>query len=82
VIDAAGLHGTFDFALDLTSVCMQVPNDLGVEPGNVAIPGAPGTSLFTALQQQPGLKLEPRRAPVEFLVIDRVDQPLPKQNRV
>jgi hypothetical protein len=33
--------------------------------------------LFTAIQEQLGLKLEPRKAPVEMLVIDHVEQPSP-----
>jgi uncharacterized protein (TIGR03435 family) len=34
-----------------------------------------GTSIFTALQQQLGLRLEARRAPVDVLVIDSAAQP-------
>jgi uncharacterized protein (TIGR03435 family) len=76
VVDRTGLTGAYDF--DLTFTPDQVPQGRGDPP-----PGAPplpaidpnGPSLFTALQEQLGLKLEPTRAPVNVLVIDRAEQP-------
>jgi uncharacterized protein (TIGR03435 family) len=44
-------------------------------------PGTPGAlagpSLFAALQDEVGLKVESTKAPVEILVIDSVEQPTP-----
>jgi uncharacterized protein (TIGR03435 family) len=76
VVDKTGLAGTFD--IDLTWTPDQLPQ--GPPP-----PGAPplppidpnGPSIFTALQEQLGLKLESQRGSVEVLVIDRVEPPTP-----
>jgi len=76
VVDRTGLTGSYDF--DLTWTPDQMPQGRGDPP-----PGAPplpaidpnGPSLFTAVQEQLGLKLEPGRAPVRMLVIDNVEQP-------
>jgi uncharacterized protein (TIGR03435 family) len=37
-------------------------------------PGEEGPTLFTALQEQLGLRLESRKGPVEILVIDRAER--------
>ena len=76
VVDKTGLSGSVD--VDLTWTPDQIPQ--GVAP-----PGAPplppidpnGPSIFTAVQEQLGLKLESQRGPVDVLVIDRVEPPTP-----
>ena len=62
VIDKTGLAGGYDFELDFI-------------PGQSA--DTVGASLFTAIQEQLGLKLDSQRAPVEVLVIDRLERPTP-----
>ncbi len=66
VVDRTGLAGTFDISLKWT------PED--GEDSN-----QPGPSLFTAIQEQLGLKLEPGRAPVEMLVVDHAKR-IPTEN--
>jgi uncharacterized protein (TIGR03435 family) len=71
VVDRTGLKGIFD--LDLTFRPEVVDGPPGATPP-AAADDAP--SLFTAVQEQLGLKLEPQRGPVEVLVIDSADRPL------
>lgn len=73
VIDRTGLTGTWDLDVKYTPDRSQIPP--GVEPP-VPIDWN-GPSLFTALEEQLGLKLQPARGPVEVLVIDSVEQPTP-----
>ncbi len=73
VVDQTGLSGRYDFTLTWTPDEFQFPG-LGVKippPSDNAV--AP--DLFTAMQQQLGLKLESTKAPVEILVIDSVEKP-------
>uniref|UniRef100_Q022I4 Soil-associated protein, TIGR03435 family n=1 Tax=Solibacter usitatus (strain Ellin6076) TaxID=234267 RepID=Q022I4_SOLUE len=70
VIDMTGLKGFYSFELEWTPEESAVPKPL---EGGAAVDSAVGPSLMSALQQL-GLKLEPRRAPVETLVIDRADR--------
>ena len=62
VIDRTGLAGSYDFELEFT------PDQS---------PDTTGPSLFTAVQEQLGLKLDSERAPVEVLVIDSLEKPTP-----
>ena len=56
-----GLEGTYDFTLKWTS--------------DEDAAGDSGPSLFTAVQEQPGLRLVPAKVPVEVIVIDHVERP-------
>jgi uncharacterized protein (TIGR03435 family) len=68
VVDKTGITGNFDFRLIFDS--RQSLLRLGTDPSD-----STGPSIFTALQQQLGLKLESSKARVEVLVIDRVEKP-------
>jgi uncharacterized protein (TIGR03435 family) len=68
VVDKTGLTGAWDFDLKFTPQQVAAGVDAQVD-------GA--ASLFTALQEQLGLKLEPAEGPVDVLVIDRVQPPTP-----
>ena len=73
VRDQTGLTGSLDLKLNWT----PAPGEW-VAPPNAEValaPPADGPSIFTAIQEQMGLKLEPSRGPVEFLVIDNAERP-------
>jgi uncharacterized protein (TIGR03435 family) len=63
--------------VDKTGITRNFDIDLGFAPAND--PSSPLPSLFTALQEQLGLKLESQRVPVEMLVIDHADK-IPTEN--
>jgi len=67
VVDMTELKGNYDFMLEFS------PEDFRAMMIRSAI--AAGDSLFTALQTL-GLKLEPRKAPLEVLVIDHIERAL------
>jgi uncharacterized protein (TIGR03435 family) len=76
VVDQTGVTGKFDFSLDWRPDLAQ----LGPPPGGGPPPQLPPEvearpDLFTAIQEQIGLKLESAKAPVEVLVIDKVQKP-------
>jgi uncharacterized protein (TIGR03435 family) len=70
VIDKTGIEGKYDVALtwgpESNSAAM-------VNASNEGSP--PGPSIFTAIQEQLGLKLESSKGPVQTLVIDHIEQP-------
>jgi uncharacterized protein (TIGR03435 family) len=71
VLNRTGLSGKYDFQLDWTPDSGPCPTPPDSEAGSATAP----PSIFTAIQQQLGLKLESSKGPVEFLVIDRVERP-------
>lgn len=80
VLDRTGLTGKYDFNLQYARESngsgMLRANESGNPGGDSASSNEPsGPSIFTALQEQLGLKLEPTSGPVEFVVIDHIERP-------
>jgi len=76
VINKTGLDGKFDWKLE------WAPEPAPLQPGlssdkqaTVTPPDLSGPSIFTALQEQLGLKLESQKGPAPVLVIDRAERP-------
>ena len=65
VVDRTGLSGRWDLKVKWTFDDSAAPTD----SSNTA------PSLFTAIQEQVGLKLEPMKTPVDVLVIDKLEKP-------
>jgi uncharacterized protein (TIGR03435 family) len=65
VVDKTGLRKTFDIKLTWS------PDP---DPGEKSDDGD-GASIFTAVQEQLGLKLEAAKAPVDILIVDRIERP-------
>ncbi|HEV2446325.1 MAG TPA: TIGR03435 family protein, partial [Candidatus Sulfopaludibacter sp.] len=63
VLDRTGLDGNYDYAIDLSGL-----------PGPRDSPDNPAPSIFTTVQRDMGLKLEPRKEPISILVIDQVSK--------
>ena len=75
VVDRTGLAGRYDFTLTWTPDGTQFAS-MGIRvPPPPADAKAP--SLFTAMQEQLGMKFESSRTPVDVMVIDSVEHPSP-----
>jgi uncharacterized protein (TIGR03435 family) len=77
VIDKTGLTANYDYTLQWTPDDAPPPTpgaESALQRSDAA--GDPvGPSIFTALQEQLGLKLEPSKGPVDVIVIDKIDPP-------
>ena len=85
VVDMTGLPGFYDVTLDISMEEMAgmrggMMRAMGPPPGDAgpAPEGAPAPSIFSSIQQL-GLKLEPRKAPLDLIVIDSGDK-VPTEN--
>ncbi len=71
VIDRTGINGSFDYQLEWVPDPASMPSINGARPDGSNLDGA---SIFTAVQEQLGLKLESTKGPVEILVIERAEK--------
>lgn len=64
VVDATGLSGAYDIRIEATPE-FRINRD--PELGDI--------SIFTAVQEQLGLRLEARKAPIEIMAVDHFEKP-------
>jgi uncharacterized protein (TIGR03435 family) len=73
IVDKTGLAGKYDIALKWT------PDEMAASAGQQANASPPAAdappSIFTALEEQLGLKLESAKGPVDTIVVDHVEKP-------
>ena len=84
VVDMTGLTAQYDYTLDFSPEGLQMmkgmpampPPGAGGERGGPTSDGGreSGPTLFTAVQEQLGLKLEPRKGPVDLIVVDSAEK--------
>jgi uncharacterized protein (TIGR03435 family) len=75
VIDETGLAGTYDFLLKWAP--MEVVTAQSTLSGTSPSSNPEGVSLFTAVEEQLGLKLVPTNGPGQVLIIDHIEKPSP-----
>ena len=76
VVDKTGLTGRYDFTLRWTPDAGQWAN-FGIAPTTNPNDLEAPPDIFTAFEQQLGLKLQPTKALVDVMVIDRIERPSP-----
>src|SRR5258707_8423253 len=87
VVDMTGDKGTYQVKLNYRPepgqgiMGMKMASEMRARSGDSAPAEVDdsGPSIFTAVQDQLGLKLEPRKAPMESIVIDRIEK-VPTEN--
>lgn len=74
VLDRSGLTGNYNFTLHWTPENAMLNGSMPGSDNNASSSDS-GPSLFTAIQEQLGLKIESTRGPVDALVIDHIEHP-------
>jgi uncharacterized protein (TIGR03435 family) len=72
VSDDTQLIGKYDFSLE------WVPDPIltsGADAGGASLPDSSGPSIFTAVQKQLGLKLQPTKTAIDSIIIDHIERP-------
>ena len=81
VVDKTGLTGNYDYTLKWTpdddAPAMARPDETAPSPNGGTEQNPSGPSLFTALEEQLGLKLESSKGPGDVIVIDHIELPTP-----
>jgi uncharacterized protein (TIGR03435 family) len=78
VLDKTGLTGSYDFKLEWTPEAALSRNSTSASATEIPLASDPASaSVFAALQEQLGLRIESQKAPVETFVIDHVALPSP-----
>jgi uncharacterized protein (TIGR03435 family) len=78
VFDKTGLAGKYDIALEWTAdngADPMIQRTDGSQQRTETVTDVSGLSIFTAIQEQLGLKLQSTKGPVETLVVDHVEMP-------
>ena len=77
VLDNTGLRGNYDFTLWWPTTDGLAPEIKGTDNGDQRTDSSASSvpPIFTAIQEQLGLKLESQKGPVEVLAIDHVEKP-------
>ncbi len=77
VVDKTGLTGDYNFTVEWTPDGNEnmTPKGMPAEAPKDVASMPEGPSIFTALQEQLGLKLESQKGPVEMFVVDRAERP-------
>jgi uncharacterized protein (TIGR03435 family) len=75
VVDKTGLTGKYSFRLHWAPEPYEGAPTHDSGPEAASATGDTGVSIFTAVQEQLGLKLEPEKGRVDVIVIDHIEQP-------